>query len=221
MCSAQIACRVVSKLAPCCTAIIRVTLVATMVACSVEKDASGSVAKIARPAASKMRSAPERMGIGSSLTAALLVAIDIDANSTGEGLPAGRGTHAEGAALYALQCASCHGAKGEGMPPYPRLVSAPEDTTFDFGNDVKHVKTVGNYWPYATTLYDYIHRTMPFSAPGSLAPNEVYALVAFLLAENGVIARTATMDARSLPAVRMPARARFVRDNRAGGSAFR
>jgi len=95
------------------------------------------------------------------------------------------------------------------------------DSTFRFGTDVKLVKTTGNYWPYATTLYDYIHRAMPFAAPGSLQPNEVYALVAFLLAENRIIPRTAVMDARTLPAVRMPARDHFVRDDRTGGRGFR
>ena len=92
---------------------------------------------------------------------------------------------------------------------------------FVFGQDLKHVKTIGNYWPYATTVYDYVHRAMPLDAPGSLRPNEVYALTAFLLAENEIIARGAVMDARTLPMVRMPARDRFVADDRTGGAAFR
>lgn len=164
---------------------------------------------------------PDRMGIGTRASPALLDSIDIDANPEGHGLPEGRGTYAEGAALYIARCASCHGARGEGMAANPRLVSAAQDTGFAFGNDVKLVKTPGNYWPHATTLYDYIHRAMPYNAPGSLRPGETYALVAYLLAENKVIPRTAVMDARTLPAVRMPARDRFVRDDRTGGKEFR
>lgn len=164
---------------------------------------------------------PDRMGLGTRASPALLASIDIDANAQGVGLPEGRGTYAEGAALYLARCASCHGVRGEGMAANPRLVSAAEDTGFAFGNDPKLVKTPGNYWPHATTLYDYIHRAMPYNAPGSLRPGETYALVAYLLAENGVIPRTAVMDARSLPAVRMPARDRFVPDDRTGGPGFR
>ena len=91
---------------------------------------------------------------------------------TGQGLPPGNGDAAKGATLYAAQCASCHGAKGEGAPgnpPGPALVGREPREGFDFGNDPKLVRTVGNYWPEATTLFDYIKRTMPLSAPGSLS----------------------------------------------------
>jgi len=145
----------------------------------------------------------------------------IDANPSGAGLPPGRGTYARGAQVYAQQCASCHGPRGEGgIPPNPKLVGT-EPRDFSFGNDPKLTKTIGNYWPYATTLYDYINRAMPFATPGSLAPAEVYAVVAYLLAENGIIAKSAVMDARSLPRVRMPARDRFIVDDRKGGPGFR
>jgi cytochrome c len=92
---------------------------------------------------------------------------------------------------------------------------------FPFGRQLRHVRTVGNYWPYATTLYDYIRRAMPPTAPGSLEPDEVYGVVAWLLAENRIVAPDAVMDAHSLPQVRMPARDRFVDDNRTGGKEFR
>ena len=85
---------------------------------------------------------------------------------------------------------------------------------FPFGRDLAHVKTVGNYWPYATTVYDYLRRTMPLNAPGSLAPDELYSLTAFLLAENEIIEKSTVLNAETLPAVRMPARDRFVRDDR-------
>ena len=159
-------------------------------------------------------------GIGRAATPAEVSALDIDVNSAGVGLPAGRGTYARGAEVYAAQCASCHGARGEGIAPYPALIGT-EPADFSFGSDPALRKTVGNYWPYATTLFDYINRAMPFGAPGTLSSGDVYSVVAYLLAENGVIARTAVMDRRTLPAVRMPARDRFVPDNRRGGAEFR
>jgi cytochrome c len=166
--------------------------------------------------------APEHLGLGRPATAAEIAAVDLEVDPSGHGLPAGRGTVDEGAAVYAAKCASCHGAQGEGRAAYPKLVQpvAAADS-FPFDRDFKIPKTVGNYWPYATTLYDYLRHTMPYDRPGSLTPNETYALVAWLLAENGVVARTAVMDARSLPAVALPARRHFVPDDRRGGGTFR
>jgi cytochrome c len=83
------------------------------------------------------------------------------------------------------------------------------------------VKTVGNYWPYATTLFDYVRRAMPLTQPGSLRNDEVYGVVDYLLTENQVVGRDAVMDARTLPRVQMPARGHFVRDDRTGGRTFR
>jgi cytochrome c len=159
--------------------------------------------------------------IGRVATAAEVQAWDIDVNPTGRGLPPGRGTPDEGARVFAARCAACHGAHGEGLATYPKLIGRDLHDDFAFGRDPKLVKTIGNYWPYSTTLFDYIRRAMPLTAPGSLSSNEVYDVVAFLLAENNVIARDAVMDRRTLPAVNMPARNRFVRDDRAGGSGFR
>ncbi len=159
-------------------------------------------------------------GIGHSASASEIRAVDIDANSAGAGLPAGSGSSARGAVLYAAQCASCHGVKGEGIPPNPRLVGR-EPADFSFAANYKTPKTIGNYWPYATTVFDYINRAMPFGSPGSLKPADVYSLTAFLLVENGIIDTSAVLDARTLPQVRMPARDRFVRDDRAGGNAFK
>ena len=92
---------------------------------------------------------------------------------------------------------------------------------FPFGKDQSLTRTVGNYWPYATTLYDYINRAMPATAPGSLMPDEIYAVTAWILAQNEIIGDTAVMDATTLPQVRMPARDRFVADDRPGGAEFR
>jgi len=109
------------------------------------------------------------------------------------------------------------------MGPYPRLIEPVAATdSFPWAHgDAGHAKTVGNYWPYATTLYDYVSHAMPYTQPRSLTANESYALVAFLLAGNGVVASDATMDAAALRAVRLPMRARFVRDDRTGGRTFR
>jgi cytochrome c len=163
---------------------------------------------------------PARFDVGRLATPQEIAAIDLDVNPRGEGLPAGQGTAREGAAVYAAKCASCHGPKGEGMPPNPKLVGrAPAD--FSFASDPTQVKTVGNYWPYATTLFDYTRRAMPQNAIGSLTADETYAVIAWVLAENGIIAGTDVMDANTLPRVRMPARDRFVRDDRTGGVGFK
>lgn len=160
-------------------------------------------------------------GIGRRATPAEVDAWNIDVNPTGAGLPPGSGTHGAGARLFAQKCAACHGAHGEGMGSYPRLIGREPRAGFPFGEDARVVKTIGNYWPYSTTLYDYIHRAMPLTAPGSLEPDEIYSVIAYLLAENEIIDRKTVIDARSLPAIRMPARDRFVPDNRTGGATFR
>ena len=186
-----------------------------------QPDSVATVATVAIAEAPRRQQLPARFGsIGRAASAAEIRAWDIDASVSGAGLPRGSGTYQRGVAVYAAQCASCHGPKGEGIAPNPKLVgSDPKD--FPFGRDPKIPKTIGNYWPYATTLYDYINRAMPFNAPGSLPPGDVYSVVAYLLAENGIIDRGAVIDARSLPKVLMPARAHFVADDRRGGKTFR
>lgn len=164
---------------------------------------------------------PAHLGIGRTPTAQQIAAIDIDANPAGVGLPAGQGTAATGAVVYVQKCAMCHGPHGEGIDKYPKLIGREPAPGFAFGTDAKAPKTIGNYWPYATTLYDYIHRTMPFTAPGSLTPDEIYGVVAYLLSENGVVPATTVIDAKSLPAVKMPAQPHFVVDNRTGGATFK
>ena len=175
----------------------------------------------ALPAVGHARRTPAQLELGHPPTAQQVASIDIDVNPAGVGLPPGQGTYAEGAVVFAQKCAFCHGQKGEGLGPYPRLIGAEPKQGFPFGRDPKLVKTIGNYWPYSTTVYDYVHRAMPFNAPGSLTPNETYSLVAYLLAANEVIPRDAIMNAETLPAVRMPAREHFVIDDRRGGQPFR
>ncbi len=165
--------------------------------------------------------APERYGVGRLATATEIAAWDIDVNAKGEGLPSGEGTVAQGAVVYAKSCASCHGAAGEGITPNPRLVGRIPGDSFPFATDLKAVKTIGNYWPYATTLFDYIRRAMPQNALGTLTSNETYAVIAFLLHENAIVPTDAVMNATSLPAVQMPSRNRFVMDDRQGGARFK
>ncbi|MEW5916391.1 MAG: cytochrome c [Gemmatimonadota bacterium] len=163
-----------------------------------------------------------RLGIGSTPAQALIDSLDIDVDTSGNGLPAGHGDARRGAELFRAQCAACHGASGEGMEPaYPKLVAREPATGFPFASDFKISKTIGNYWPHATTLFDYIRRAMPLTAPRSLSDDDVYSLTAYLLAANGVIAPDATLDRSTLLAVRMPARDRFVDDDRRGGREIR
>jgi S-disulfanyl-L-cysteine oxidoreductase SoxD len=165
--------------------------------------------------------APKLYGLGTAALASEVAALNTDASPSGAGLPAGTGDAASGAALYAVQCASCHGAKGEGVAPNPPLVGREPREGFGFGNDPKLVRTVGNYWPEATTLFDYIKRTMPLSAPGSLSDSDVYSLTAHLLVVNEILPAGATLDSASLMAVRMPGKDHFVPDNRRGGREVR
>ena len=161
---------------------------------------------------------PQRFDLGRAASAAEVAAVDIDVTPSGAGLPAGSGTAAQGATLYATNCASCHGANGEGKPPaYPQLLGGPKGS-FDFASDFKIPRTVGNYWPYATTLFDYIRRAMPLAAPGSLTPDQTYAVTAYLLNREGIIPDGTSLDAKSLAAIQMPAKSHFVADDRRGST---
>ena len=122
----------------------------------------------------------------------------------GKGLPAGNGTAAQGALIFAEQCAACHGPEGIGGAAEP-LVGEVGSLTDDYPE-----KTVNSYWPYATTLFDYIRRAMPIQAPFSLTADEVYALSAYILSQDDIIAKDAVMNAETLPKVEMPNRNGFV-----------
>lgn len=159
---------------------------------------------------------PAQFNFGAPLDSAQLRMIDIDADPSGASLPPGSGNATKGLMVYAAKCASCHGARGEGIAPAPKLVGRDPREGFPFGRDPKLVKTVGNYWPHATTIYDYVHRAMPLTVPGTMTPDEVYSVVAWILAENEIISRDAEMNAKTLPAVKMPAAGRFVVDDRKG-----
>jgi mono/diheme cytochrome c family protein len=184
------------------------TLLAALVAC---RGGDG-------PRGSDTADAGTRYGLGQPADVQLVARLDTDIDPSGSALPAGRGTAAEGAVLYGAQCAMCHGAEGLGMPPaFPRLLGRdPKAEDFNFASDHKLPKTIGNYWPYATTLFDYIRRAMPLTAPGSLTDDQVYALTAYLLAADGVIPKETTLDAAALAAVKMPYTDRFIWSAEAG-----
>ena len=141
--------------------------------------------------------------LGRPLGEAAAARFDLDVFPDGRGLPAGRGTAAEGRALYAARCAACHGPQGRGGTAED-LAGAEEPLTARTPD-----KTIGSYWPYATTVFDFVRRAKPMDAPGSFTDDEVYALTAFLLFANGLVGETDPIDATTLPRVRMPNRDGF------------
>jgi cytochrome c len=141
--------------------------------------------------------------LGRPISQADLAPWDINILPDGRNLPSGSGIAADGAKIFAEKCALCHGENGGGGHA-ARLIGGPPKASLDGG------KTVANYWPYATTLFDFIRRSMPFTLPRSLTDNEVYALVAYILAENKLIGADDEINATTLPKVRMPNRDNFV-----------
>lgn len=146
--------------------------------------------------------------LGRIVTDKELAGWNIDVFPDGKGLPPGKGTVALGEKVYQAQCVACHGAKLEGGLG-PALVGGKDSLKSD-----KPVKTVGSYWPYATTLFDYIRRSMPFQAPQSLSNEDVYSVTGYVLHANGLLPADATVDAKSLTAVKMPNRNGFYVDDR-------
>jgi S-disulfanyl-L-cysteine oxidoreductase SoxD len=152
--------------------------------------------------------AQSHYGIGRTATEAEIAGWNIDIDRNGTNLPAGSGSVGHGREVFEQQCAACHGAKGEGGVG-DRLVGGQGTIA-----TAKPVKTVGSYWPYAPTLFDYIRRAMPQNAPQSLSNEDVYAVSAYILNLNGLFPADATLDAKSLAAIKMPNRTMFVGDPR-------
>jgi S-disulfanyl-L-cysteine oxidoreductase SoxD len=143
-------------------------------------------------------------GLGVPATPEQIAGWDISIGPDGQGLPAGSGDAEAGERVYQQKCLACHGVEGAGQPN-DRLAGGHGTLT-----DAAPVRTVGSYWPYATTIFDYVRRAMPYQEPQSLTVDETYALTAYLLHINGIIGRDEEMNAESLPAVVMPNRDNFV-----------
>ena len=148
-----------------------------------------------------------QLGLGHPITEAQIAPWNIDVNGlTGAGLPPGHGSVADGTKIWEAKCSSCHGVFGEGAGKFP-VIAGGTGTL----KEERPEKTVGSYWPYAPTLFDYIKRAMPFYAPQSLSNDEVYALTAYVLNLNDVVPKTAVMDAASVAAIKMPNRDGFIK----------
>jgi cytochrome c len=163
------------------------------------------------------QSASAKPRFGKPIAEADIAAWDIDIRtSDGKGLPAGKGSVAEGKAIFAAQCVACHGEDAKGGPMYGSMVGGIGSFTAN-----ARVLTPGSMYPYAPILFDYVRRTMPMDAPQSLSNDQVYALAAYILNLNGLVPEDAVMDAATLPKVSMPNRGGFIRDDRPDTSAKR
>lgn len=149
------------------------------------------------------RAAAQHYGLGRTPTSAEIDAWNIDGRADGAGLPQGRGSVDQGASVYSEHCAMCHGDKGQGGQA-PALAGGIGTLA-----TAHPVRTVGSYWPYATTLFDYVRRAMPFNAPESLTNDQVYAVSAYVLWLNGIVPRQTVLNAEDLPKVAMPNRHGF------------
>lgn len=170
-------------------ALLATTLIA---ACASTSDTASSPAPTRGP------------NLGEPASAAVVAAMDISIPPSGAGLPAGSGSVTQGAKVYEAKCQTCHGPKGVGKPADP-LVGGIGSLASG-----KAQRTVGSYWPYATTLFDYTRRAMPTTAPLTLTNDEVYAVTAYVLHLNGIIKEDQVMNAQTLPQVRMPNRDGFI-----------
>jgi mono/diheme cytochrome c family protein len=148
----------------------------------------------------------ESPDLGKAASPEEIASWDVSIGPDGAGLPPGTGTPQQGEKVYLAKCIACHGEKGAGKPN-DQLAGGQGS----LGPGQTPVKTVGSFWPYATTAFDYVRRAMPLNEPKSLSDDEVYAVVAYILQINGVIGENDTMDAQTLPAVRMPNRDGFVK----------
>jgi len=159
-------------------------------------------------AAAPLRAQSPTYGVGRPATADEIKAIDIDVTPDGRGLLPGHGTASAGKAVYAARCVTCHGATGR---------EGPQDVLVG-GNGTlataRPLRTVGSYWPYATTVWDYIHRAMPWDHPGTLTVDEIYSATAYVLFLNGIVHENDVLDETTLPKIVMPNRSGFVADPR-------
>jgi len=168
---------------------------------------------------------PDKFGIGRPASAEQISRLDIDVRPDGKGLPAGTGNIAAGQLIYNAKCIACHanGEKTE-VPPMGELLflnSVAVEKNSAGEKPERRTKTIGTYWPYATTIFDYVRRAMPYNAPGSLSNQEVYHLTAYLLYRNHIISENTVVTEKSLPKIVMPGKKKFVMDDREGGKELR
>jgi S-disulfanyl-L-cysteine oxidoreductase SoxD len=158
-----------------------------------------------------MAQTPDYKNVGRTPTKQEIEAWDISVGPDGKGLPPGHGTAKDGAPIFAAKCAVCHGDQGQGGKIGPRVVGGIADT--ETLASLRPVRSVGGYWPYATSVWDFIRRAMPRDQSGTLTPTEVYALTAFILYKSNIIKEDDVLDAKTLPKVQMPNRNGFVPAN--------
>jgi len=164
-----------------------------------------ALAAVFLAACASSRAQSPKYNLGRTPTDEEIRAWDISVGPEGKELPPGSGNAVAGAKIYAEKCALCHGPTAtEGKFLHGVLVGGKESLT-----TLEPMKTIGSYWPYATTIFDFVRRAMPFNNPGSLTADEVYSLTAFLLYRNDIIEEPTVIDAMTLPKVRMPNRDGF------------
>jgi cytochrome c len=172
---------------------------------------------LAAPDFARAQGYPSKFDLGALATTQDIEAVAIAIAPDGKGLPAGRGDYTAGKIVYETACGPCHGATLQGVAGLPnmpagaalRLIGGRGTLTTK-----NPVMTVESYWPYATTLFDYVRRAMPFQAPSSLTADEIYAVLVYILAEGNVIDKAVVLDAQTLPRVQMPNRDGFIPDPR-------
>ena len=155
-------------------------------------------------------------GYGTPATPEQIAGWDIDIRPDGQGLPEGSGSVEDGEWLYEEQCASCHGSFGEGVDAYPVLAGGQDSLL-----DERPLKTIGSYWPYTSTLFDYIYRAMPFTQPESLSIDETYAITAYVLYLNELVQDDLVLTHENLASIRLPNEANFIADQRPDVAIFR
>ncbi len=173
------------------------------------KPSESSASKVGTDKSIIENTTTEKFNIGTVLTKEQIAGWDIDVRPDGQGLPEGRGSVEQGEVLFEQQCASCHGTFGEGEGRWPVLAGG-----FDSLTEERPDKTVGSYWPYLSTLWDYIHRAMPFLSPQSLEDNEVYAITAYILYLNELVDNDFVLSKENFTSIKLPNELAFVDDPR-------
>lgn len=157
----------------------------------------------------------EKFGVGREATPGEIAAWNIDVRPDGMGLPKGRGSVSKGERIFLVKCAACHGEFGEGTGRWPILAGGHETLNTD-----DPVRTIGSYWPYLSTVFDYIRRAMPFGDAQSLTPNEIYAITAYLLNMNDIVDESFVLSDKNFKSIRMPNENNFITDPRPDTTLF-